>query len=121
MAGPRSRIILPAVLVLAAVAGAAVWAQEQLGSPPAAATPPATAAPPVSAASPAPANGGATRLASHVSMDQAIRIAEQRFKARVVRAESQQSGDRTVYILRMLNERGRVWTVRVDSTNGVVL
>ena len=128
MAGPRPRIILAAVMVLAAVAGAAVWAQEQLGSqpstaaPPASATtPPASTAPPVSASAPGPANRDSTRLASRVSMDQAIRIAEQRFKARVVRAESQQSGDRTVYILRMLNERGRVWTVRVDSTNGVVL
>ena len=60
-------------------------------------------------------------LASSVSMDQAVKMAEQRFKARVVRAESQQDGDRTVYVLRLLNEEGRVWTVRVDASNGAVL
>jgi uncharacterized membrane protein YkoI len=60
-------------------------------------------------------------LANSVSMDQAVKMAEQRFKARVVRAESQQDGDRTVYVLRLLNEEGRVWTVRVDASNGAVL
>jgi hypothetical protein len=55
-----------------------------------------------------------------ISMDQAVRMAEQRFKARVVRAQSQQSGGRTVYVLRLLNESGRVWTVRVDASNGAV-
>jgi uncharacterized membrane protein YkoI len=48
-------------------------------------------------------------------------MAEQRFKARVVRAESQHDGDHIVYVLRMLNESGRVWTVRVDASNGAVL
>ena len=56
-----------------------------------------------------------------MSMDQAVKMAEQRFKARVVRAESQQSGSRTIYVLRMLNESGRVWTVRVDASSGTVL
>jgi len=54
-------------------------------------------------------------------MDQAVKMAEQRFKARVVRAESQQNEGRTVYVLRMLNDSGRVWTVRVDASNGAVL
>jgi len=48
-------------------------------------------------------------------------MAEQRFKARVVRAESEQNAGHTVYVLRMLNESGRVWTVRVDAANGAVL
>jgi len=60
-------------------------------------------------------------LANNVSMDQAVKMAEQRFKARVVRAEAQREGDHTVYVLRMLNESGRVWTVRVDASNGAVL
>jgi uncharacterized membrane protein YkoI len=59
--------------------------------------------------------------AAGVSMDQAVKMAEQRFKARVVRAESQQDAGRTIYVLRMLNESGRVWTVRVDASNGAVL
>jgi uncharacterized membrane protein YkoI len=60
-------------------------------------------------------------LASTISMDQAVKMAEQRFKARVVRAEAEQSGGNTVYVLRMLNESGRVWVVRVDASNGAVL
>ncbi len=60
-------------------------------------------------------------LASGISLDQAVKMAEQRFQARVVRAEAQRDGDRTIYVLRMLNESGRVWTVRVDASSGAVL
>jgi uncharacterized membrane protein YkoI len=60
-------------------------------------------------------------LASGISLEQAVKMAEQRFKARVVRAETQQSEGHTVYVLRMLNESGRVWTVRVDASSGAVL
>jgi uncharacterized membrane protein YkoI len=56
-----------------------------------------------------------------VSMDQAVKMAEQRFKARVVRAEAQRDGVRTIYVLKLLNEAGHVWTVRVDAANGVIL
>ena len=56
-----------------------------------------------------------------VSMDQAVKMAEQRFKARVVRAEAQHEGVRTIYVLKMLNEAGHVWTVRVDASSGVIL
>lgn len=58
---------------------------------------------------------------SSVSMDQAVKMAEQRFKARVVRAEAQHEGLRTIYILKLLNDAGHVWTVRVDATNGAIL
>jgi len=60
-------------------------------------------------------------LSSTMSMDQAVKMAEQRFKARVVRAEAQRNGVNTIYVLRMLNESGRVWIVRVDASNGAVL
>jgi len=56
-----------------------------------------------------------------VSMEQAVKMAEQRFRAKVVRAETQHNQGRTVYVLRMLNESGHVWTVRVDASNGAVL
>ena len=59
--------------------------------------------------------------AAAVSMDQAVKMAEQRFKARVVRAEAQRDGVRTIYVLKLLNEAGHVWTVRVDAANGVIL
>ena len=110
MAAPRT--YLRACLLAIAAAGALVWAQESRNAPPAQSPAP----------KPNPEPGTRTTLlVGHVSMDQAIKLAEQRYKARVVRAESQQSGDRTVYVLRMLNEHGRVWTVRVDATNGAVL
>lgn len=59
--------------------------------------------------------------AAGISMEQAVKMAEQRFAARVVRAEAQQDSGHTIYVLRMLNESGRVWTVRVDASNGTVL
>lgn len=62
-----------------------------------------------------------TLAQASLSLEQAVRMAEQRFRARVVRAEARNEGDRTVYVLRMLNESGRVWTVRVDASNGTVL
>jgi len=56
-----------------------------------------------------------------VSMDQAVKMTEQRFKARVVRAETQHEGIKIVYILKLLNDAGHVWTVRVDAQNGAIL
>lgn len=58
---------------------------------------------------------------SGYSMDEAVKMAEQRFKARVVRTDTQHEGPRTVYILKLLDDAGRVWTVRVDATNGAIL
>jgi uncharacterized membrane protein YkoI len=62
-----------------------------------------------------------TTLVASVSLEEAVKMAEQRFNARVVRAEAQQDAGHTIYVLRMLNESGRVWTVRVDASNGAVL
>jgi len=58
---------------------------------------------------------------SRISIQQAVKMAEQRFKARVVRAESQDEGGKTVYVLKLLNDSGRVWTVRVDAATGTVI
>ena len=62
----------------------------------------------------------ASMAQTSVSMDQAVKMVEQRFRARVVKAESQREGERTVYVLRLLNESGRVWTVRVDAASGAI-
>jgi Peptidase propeptide and YPEB domain len=59
--------------------------------------------------------------AASMSMDQAVKLAEQRFHARVVKAGTEQDNGHTVYVLRLLNEAGRVWTVRVDAASGVFL
>jgi uncharacterized membrane protein YkoI len=58
---------------------------------------------------------------SRMSMDQAVKMAEQKFKARVVKAEMQDQDGKTIYVLRMLNDSGRVWTVRVDASTGTVI
>jgi uncharacterized membrane protein YkoI len=56
-----------------------------------------------------------------LSMDQAVRLAQRRFRARVVRAETQTQGDRTIYVLRMLDGNGRVFAVRVDASSGNII
>lgn len=56
-----------------------------------------------------------------LSLDQAVRLAQQHFKARVVRAETESQGGRTIYLLRMLDGAGRVFAVRVDAASGAIL
>lgn len=71
----------------------------------------------------APGRGSPERIVladSGMSLDQAVSMVERRFKARVVRTEVRQEGDRKIYVLRLLNDAGRVWTVRVDASNGSV-
>jgi uncharacterized membrane protein YkoI len=57
---------------------------------------------------------------SGMSLDPAVSMVEKRFKARVVRTETRDDGGRKVYVLRLLNDAGRVWTVRVDAASGSV-
>jgi uncharacterized membrane protein YkoI len=57
---------------------------------------------------------------NRISIEQAVKMAEQKFKARVVRAESENEDGKTVYVLRLLNDSGRVWTVRVDAATGTL-
>ncbi|HUI62457.1 MAG TPA: PepSY domain-containing protein [Steroidobacteraceae bacterium] len=100
MAGPRSSLIVPLLATAILAAWHAAHAVAGEGAQPGR---------PVVHSTPA------------LSLDQAIKMAEQRYKARVVRAESQQSEGRTIYVLRLLNESGRVWTVHVDAASGSVL
>jgi len=107
------------VLLLVAVAASAAFEARTLVAPSdAPASLLAAEAPAGLLASRAPASVMAT---AGVSIDQAVKMAEQRYKARVVRAEAQHDGARTVYVLKLLNEAGHVWTVRVDATNGAIL
>jgi uncharacterized membrane protein YkoI len=77
-------------------------------------------APPLAAA-PAGPPAARTLAAAALTMDDAVRMTEQRFHARVVKAETQRDNGHVVYVLRLLNEAGRVWTVRVDAESGAVL
>ena len=110
------RTVIPGVLILALASGIGLLAHAPRAAEPVAAhqlqQPPATGAP-------APGSGEAA--SSSLSMDQAVKMAEQRFKARVVRAETSQDGARVIYVLKLLDEAGHVWTVRVDATNGAIL
>jgi hypothetical protein len=53
-----------------------------------------------------------------VSLDEAVSRAEQQFHARVVRTEVQDEDGRKVYVLKLLSEDGRVFTVRIDASTG---
>ena len=53
-----------------------------------------------------------------VSLDEAVRRAEQRFNARVVKAETRRLDGRVMHILRLVSGDGRVFTVRVDAQTG---
>jgi uncharacterized membrane protein YkoI len=55
---------------------------------------------------------------SGISLDQAAQMAQSRYNARVVKAETVRSGDRRVHQIRLLNEQGKVWIVRVDADTG---
>jgi uncharacterized membrane protein YkoI len=57
-----------------------------------------------------------------LSMDEAVKSAEARFHATVVKAETQKEGARTIYVLRLYNKSaGKVWSVRMDAANGAVV
>jgi uncharacterized membrane protein YkoI len=72
------------------------------------------------AAAPAAPAGRPGVARAAVSMDQAVKMVEERFHARVVKAEAQKGDGRTVYVLRLLDDSGKVWTVRVDAADGSV-
>ncbi|HLY52921.1 MAG TPA: hypothetical protein VKQ31_07935 [Steroidobacteraceae bacterium] len=47
-------------------------------------------------------------------------MTEDRFHARVVKAETQRDNGHVIYVLRLLDEAGHVWTVRVDAASGAM-
>ena len=75
--------------------------------------------PPPAGASPVP-RGGVLAPPVAITMDQAVRLVERRFRARVVRAETRRQAGRTIYVLRLLDGAGRVFTVRVDASSGQI-
>ncbi len=62
------------------------------------------------------ANGEVRR--EGISLDEAVRMAEAQFHARVVRTDVVDEDGRKVYVLKLLSEGGRVITVRVDAASG---
>lgn len=53
-----------------------------------------------------------------VSLDQAVNMAESRYRAKAVKTQRSVNGDRVVYHIRLLSGDGRVWTVQVDAQTG---
>lgn len=53
-----------------------------------------------------------------ISLDEAVSRAERQYHARVVRTEVQDEDGRKVYVLKLLSEDGRVFTVRIDAQSG---
>ena len=73
---------------------------------------------PLRAARPDADHARALAAGSAVSMEQAVRMVEQRLHARVVKAQAHNDNGRTVYVLKLLDDSGRVWTVHVDAASG---
>ncbi len=55
-----------------------------------------------------------------VSLDQAVKMAQQRYHARAVKAETVRKGERRIHQIRLLSAEGKVWTVRVDAESGAM-
>ena len=53
-----------------------------------------------------------------ISLDEAVSRAERQYRARVVRTDVQDEDGRKVYVLKLLSEDGRVFTVRIDAATG---
>lgn len=75
---------------------------------------------PGAAAPPGRPAASAALAGSALTMDEAVRMTEERYHARVVKAEMQRDNGHLTYVLRLLDEAGRVWTVRVDAASGAV-
>lgn len=75
---------------------------------------------PLLATPPAAAQEARAARQGGLTMDQAVEMAERRFHARVVRASREEENGRVVYVLRLLSDQGRVWTVRVDAETGQI-
>lgn len=57
---------------------------------------------------------------ARISLDQAVNMAQSRFRAKAIKAQSVNQGDQLVYVIRLLNSDGKVWTVRVDAQTGQI-
>ncbi len=58
--------------------------------------------------------------AHELTMEEAVKRVEQQYRARVVKAEALKSGTHATYVLKLLDESGKVWTVHVDAATGAV-
>ena len=57
---------------------------------------------------------------SGLSLDQAVEMAQRRYRAKAVRAETIRQGDRRIHQIRLLAADGKVYNVRVDAESGAM-
>jgi hypothetical protein len=57
---------------------------------------------------------------SGVSLDQAVEMAQRRYRAKAVRAETVENSGRRVHKIRLLSAEGKVWNVFVDAESGAM-
>ena len=55
-----------------------------------------------------------------VSLDQAVEMAQRRYRAKAVKAETVENDGKKVHQIRLLSAEGKVWTVRVDAESGAM-
>jgi uncharacterized membrane protein YkoI len=55
-----------------------------------------------------------------VSLDQAVEMAQRRYRAKAIKAETVQKGERRIHHIRLLSAEGKVWMVRVDAQSGAM-
>ena len=63
-------------------------------------------------------HGVSAEMHDGISLDEAVSRAERQYRARVVRTDVQDEDGRKVYVLKLLSEDGRVFTVRIDAATG---
>jgi uncharacterized membrane protein YkoI len=61
---------------------------------------------------------GEQRASEGISLDEAVQMAQSRYRAKAVRAETVNNGGRRVHQIRLLSAEGKVTTVRVDAQTG---
>jgi len=57
---------------------------------------------------------------SGISLDQAVEMAQRRFRAKAVRAETVRNGDKVEHRIRLLSADGKVRNVSVDAESGAM-
>ena len=57
---------------------------------------------------------------SSVSLDQAVEIAQRRYRAKAIKAETVRQGERRIHQIRLLGADGKVLNVRVDAESGAM-
>ena len=55
-----------------------------------------------------------------ISLDQAVKMAQNRYRAKAVRAQTVENGGRRIHQIRLLSAEGKVWMVEIDAQTGAM-